>query len=182
MSISAASHAAIVNQSKYDPELASLYNLSYQTLTSESNLSTSCMNLPAVRMTLAKSFYYERVKNRNASASLIAALYSLVVPTDYRSFSRFTQTELVAIALEIELGIRNAKGVIVNGTARQTPYGCVGVVIEALNVSSGTFKYRLRTEYDASLDPSQGNFLDQSSAALPPFHILISCISKSILI
>ena len=166
MGIGATDFAAMVNESNYDSDFSLLFNQSYQKLSSEDALSTSCLNLPSARLTLVQSLY-SRMLNGTVSASLISALYPLTSAALLKSYySWYSSAELVNLSLAMELGIRNSLDQLVNGTQKptQTPFGCVGVVLEALNVSSGAFKYRLRTEYDPTLDPSQGSFLDQSSA------------------
>ena len=181
MGINAATLAAMVNESNYDSDFSLLFNQSYQKLSSEDALSTSCVNLLPARLTILQSLY-SRVLNGTASTSLIWALYPLTIaPAQQVYYSLYTPAQLVKpvqLALEIELGVRNSLAQPVSGTQKPTqlPYGCVGVVLEALNVSSGAFKYRLRTEYDPTLDPSQGSFLDQSSAPLLGFDLFHNVI------
>ena len=164
--ITASSLETIVNKSYYDGELASLFHLSYQTLASEDSLSLSatCANLPAARLPLVQSFY-QRILNKIISPDQLSALYPLVSSTLPSRTQSGTTAQLVQLALEIELGICNAAGNPVNGSAMQTQtaYGCVGLVLKTVNLNTGALKYKLRTEYEPTLGPSQGAFLDQSS-------------------
>ena len=171
MGITATSLENIVNESYYDGELASLFRLSYQTLASEDSLAATCVNLPAARLPLVRNFY-QRIVNGILSPDQLSALYPLVSSSLSSSRTQSgTTAQLVQLALEIELGIRNSSGILVNGTAKptQTAYGCVGLVLKTANLNTGALKYKLRTEYEPTLDPSQGAFLDQSSvlSALP---------------
>ena len=164
MGITASSLETIVNESYYDGELASLFHLSYQTLASEDSLAATCVNLPAARLPLVQSFY-QRILNGIISPDQFTALYPLVSSSLSSRQQSGTTAQLVQLALEIELGIRNAAGNLVNGSATptQTAYGCVGLVLKTVNLNTGALKYKLRTEYEPTLDPSQGAFLDQSS-------------------
>lgn len=172
MGISSTTFETIVNESYFDSDLAALLRLSYQTLALEEALSGSCLNLPAARLLLVRSIY-KRLLNGIVSPAGFTALYPLVASSLPSRLPSGTTELLVQTALEIELGIRNSTGDLLNGSATptQTPYGCVGVVLEAVDLNSGALKYRLRTEYESTLDPSLSVFLDQSGSLFFVFCI-----------